>query len=345
MNEHVTNETPTEIAGDAGVLAEMAALRHRLAALEARLPGNAPEQQAKRRTSTKTVAWLTTGAVLAMLAGASLVYGQSAVGALFISKEGNVGIGTSTPLATAKLQVAGAGGGWFSPDATSGAGVRVWQDGATGSVFSYDYKAGGPRNLVLQQPGGNVGIGTATPQADNKLEVNGKIAATSLNVDSATMKSLTALGALTVEKDTTVKGPMKIEGNNVLEFGAGVEGKEVSAGKIGYQVFATKDALDIVGAGTADGKQPRKIKFWAEGGATFAGSLNVSGAVDGNMKVVYQRDDEAQTTYEKPLWRYHMSLMAAKYAGGSKTIPKDILTKLCGTRDGCEVRLGMTRWG
>jgi hypothetical protein len=220
MNEHVTNETPTEIAGDAGVLAEMAALRHRLAALEARLPGNAPEQQAKRRTSTKTVAWLTTGAVLAMLAGASLVYGQSAVDALFISKEGNVGVGTSTPLATAKLQVAGAGGGWFSPDATSGAGVRVWQDGATGSVFSYDYKAGGPRNLVLQQPGGNVGIGTATPQADNKLEVNGKIAATSLNVDSATMKSLTALGALTVEKDTTVKGPMKIEGNNVLEFGA-----------------------------------------------------------------------------------------------------------------------------
>jgi len=43
MNERVTNETPTEIAGDAGVLAEVGELRRRLAMLETRLPGDAPE--------------------------------------------------------------------------------------------------------------------------------------------------------------------------------------------------------------------------------------------------------------------------------------------------------------
>ena len=197
--------------------------------------------------------------------------------------------------------------------------------------------------LVLQPSRGNVGIGTYTPQSDNKLEVNGTIAATSLNVDSATMKGLTALSTLTVAKDTTVTGPMKINGKNVLEFGAGVSDKQIDAGKIGYQVWST-NSLDIVGAGNKADASDRKIKFFAEGGATLAGSLSVTGAVDGNMKVVYQRDDEPQKTNVKPLSRYHMSLTAAKYAGRTKSIPNNILAAMCGTPDGCEVRLGMTRW-
>lgn len=56
--------------------------------------------------------------------------------------------------------------------------------------------------------------------------------------------------------------------------GAGVSPKQTDAGKIGYQTWTT-DSLDIVGAGaTADS---RKIKFWGEGGATFTGSLTVTG--------------------------------------------------------------------
>jgi hypothetical protein len=39
-----------------------------------------------------------------------------------------------------------------------------------------------------------------------------------------------------------------------------------------------------------------------------------------------------------------MSLTARNYGGRTKTIPKEILAKLCGTRDGCGVSLGMTRW-
>ncbi len=373
------------VDGDAsGLLAEVAALRDRLAALEAQLagglPAHPPPQQASRRISSKTVVHLTTGAILALLAGASVVYGQSAVEALLISKEGNVAIGPSGALfvgkegnvaigpsrlassSTYKLQVStgaaktnakNAAGFAVTTNETDnpfGLGIRL--NGApaladrSAVLVTTDVNLGEGGHLVLQPSSGNVGIGTLTPKAENKLEVNGKIAANSLTADSATVqKSLTALGALTVEGDTilkgTLKGAVKIDGNNVLELGAGVKDKEGSAGIIAYEKWTT-GALDIVGAGSEIPK--RKINFWAEGGATFAGGLKVNGAVDGNMKVVYQRDDDAQTTYEKPLWRYHMSLTAAKYGGRTKTIPNDVLTALCGKSDGCEVRLGMTRW-
>jgi hypothetical protein len=71
-------------------------------------------------------------------------------------------------------------------------------------------------------------------------------------------------------------GGMKIDARNTLEFGAGVSGKEVNAGKIGYQVFST-DALDIVGAGSGSN---RKIKFYNEGGADFNGDINSDGNIN-----------------------------------------------------------------
>lgn len=78
-----------------------------------------------------------------------------------------------------------------------------------------------------------------------------------------------------------VAGPMKVVGANTLEFGAGISGKQGDAGKIGYGAFE-KGSLCIVGAGTK--AENRKIRFWAEGGATLGGSLAVTGAltVDGD---------------------------------------------------------------
>jgi hypothetical protein len=68
----------------------------------------------------------------------------------------------------------------------------------------------------------------------------------------------------------TLSGGLQVSGNNVLELGAGIAGKEGSAGKFGYAIF-TAGTLDIVGAGTA--VDPRKVKIWAEGGLTVTGPV------------------------------------------------------------------------
>ena len=96
-----------------------------------------------------------------------------------ITSSGNVGIGTTSP--AGKLHVNG--GGWFSgqgsPYTGGGVGTTVqYSNSGYGEIFSFDYTNSVPKNLVLQQPGGNVGIGTTVPQ--QSLSVNGY-----LNVDQA----------------------------------------------------------------------------------------------------------------------------------------------------------------
>ena len=83
---------------------------------------------------------------------------------------GNVGVGTSSPKGA--LQVASGGvavTGSSSPYTGAGAGVFMESSVYGGFLFAYDYSALLPRPLLLNSPGGNVGIGLGTPQA--KLHV------------------------------------------------------------------------------------------------------------------------------------------------------------------------------
>ncbi len=79
------------------------------------------------------------------------------------------------------------------------------------------------------------------------------------------------LGATLPSAKFHLAGNMKIDGNNTLELGAGIIGKDNNAGKIGYQVFGNADALDIVGAGQT--ANTRKINLYADGGISVFGSM------------------------------------------------------------------------
>lgn len=81
-----------------------------------------------------------------------------------------------------------------------------------------------------------------------------------------------------------VNGDMSITNTNTLEFGKGILGKEMNAGKIGYNVFAA-NSLAIVGAGNSSTN--RKVYIFAEGGTTFSGDaiVNTNAIVNGNIGV------------------------------------------------------------
>ena len=346
-------------ANASGLLAEVAALRRQLAALEERLrenpPKESPGRQAKPRTARRTVAWLTTGAVLAMLAGVSVVYGQSAVDAFFISKEGdvaipgNVAIGpspsvrpslgfkllVSTPEPeTSTNESAGLAVTTNAADNPFGLGIRL-RGAPARPDRSVVLQSEGADHLLLQPRGNNVGIGTYTPNADNKLEVNGTIAAESLNVAVDQSVKIEGSGGRNLFSDSEKAGNLRVGGAWGTP-GIYSEKGDVVVGSLSNNVWLYgKVAISKQGE-AAKRNQPETL--YVDGG------FKATGTVDGDMKVIYQRDDDPTTSYSKPLWRYHLSLTAAKYGGRTKTIPKEILTKLCGTRDGCEVRLGMTRW-
>ena len=357
MNERVTNETPTEIAGDAGVLAEVGELRRRLAALEERLAGNPPEQPpgrpVKRQPSRKAVAWVTTGAVLAVLAGASVVYGQvavqSAVDALWITKEGRVGIGTATPavlldVGAGLLHVAanvgttptvasqGAYLGWNA--LTGGTGetdfINNQGGGSGGFAFMNTPPSGEPRTtLMVISGGGNVGIGTATPQADNKLEVNGKIAANSLNVDgnvgigtTAPIAKLDVQGNVQLGRGIAESWFPYTDGNAYISGKQTIIRSDVSGS---HKEFFRINDKGNVGIGTATPSADNKLEV---NGKIAANSLNVDGRIKATV-----------INGEKPPYAFEIGNKADTTNWHAVQVPSDIIKSYLGDADGGTIKL------
>ena len=169
------------------------------------------------------------------------------------SQTGNVGIGTSKP--TAKLSIEG------NDETLNGLDAAIKIRNASSSNAWY-LRAGG-------------GTGTNTPFggfsiADNK--------AYHFNIDS---NGNVGLGMFPTSAKLNVNGGVSLQGTNLIEFGAGITGKEINAGKMGYNAFGT-NALTFVGAGT--NPTNRSVYFFAEGGTNMNGPLGFNGAlrINGN---------------------------------------------------------------
>jgi hypothetical protein len=176
MRDHPAESN--EAAAAVSLHAEVEELRRRLAALEARAPRQAAGRTAARnRPTTKRLALLVAGVVLA---GATVVFGQSGVEALFVSKKGNVGIGTNEP-GESKLRIANSAGDFVD--------VRFPQNGGgLLDIVGWEYgwninTASGGKNLYLNRDVGetsNVLIGRKGKElivrgSNGNVEVAGRV--------------------------------------------------------------------------------------------------------------------------------------------------------------------------
>jgi hypothetical protein len=178
----------------------------------------------------------------------------------------NVGIGTSTPSARLEVKKNDFSSLKISSDFyndttelllsnrdnfNQGTDFSIRSVEEQGLFFSSssDLPANNSSNSLVIRPGGNVGVGILPL---TRFHVNGS---------------------------SRFTGQIQLEGLSLFEFGYGVAGKELNAGKIGYNAFG-QNALTIISAGTNINN--RAVYFFAEGGTTFTGALNFFGPLQTN---------------------------------------------------------------
>ena len=157
---------------------------------------------------------------------------------------------------------------------------------------------------------GDVGVGTPAPAA--KLDIKDRIALQDAN------------------------------GRNYFKDSEKNDGKGLRVGAVWnqYGLYAETGRGAL---GGADGVtlQNGGLTINNTGVVSTSGDLSVGRFV--SSKGHYQRDNQTETTYSLSP-RYHVSLTGGAFDGSTRLIPQDVINELCGDSDGCEYRLGMTRW-
>jgi len=187
--------------------------------------------------------------------------GQTLIEQMRITKDGNVGIGTTAPTALLHLGI--------GSTATIGQKI-VLASGATANAFEVNSSTGVGGNLVVMQSNGNVGIGTTGPS--EKLEVYGTSGALYARVNS------TAAGAAGLK--------LKNSTNEWLIYNDG------TGGDAGYLKFylgsdrVTFDSSGRVGIGTTNPGNKLAVSGGVGIGTTAANSLYLTTAApDGGLIV------------------------------------------------------------
>lgn len=145
--------------------------------------------------------------------------------------------------------------------------------GAFGSTEAEKNTALGSKSLFNNRLGaGNVALGFNAgfnETGSNKLYIEN----TAANKDNALIYGDFAADSLLLNTKTINRNSFNIRGNNALEMGYGVAGKQTDAGKICYGCFGDPaNWLGIVGGGTNVSGNDRVIKLWSEGGLRVRGN-------------------------------------------------------------------------
>jgi hypothetical protein len=274
----------------------------------------------RRTISRRKLFWLIFIAAFLLLDG-NLRSQQNSDDALFIDSSGRVGIGTTQPAASLDVKAPAGSASAIRFGDTAGFASLV----AGSTYFGLRDQANNKRLTILQSSG-NIGIGTDQPQT--KLEIAHNQA---LKVGNAYLSSGGNYAHLATNEwfdgqkwlATAPGALIQLSGQNTAFYTHDANGNHVnrmivnSAGNVGIGTASPRETLEVKGNAIIQGKM------------TSAGRLQV--------------DDQPETTYEiSP--RYHLSLSNPVYGGKTRTIPHDILTARCADRDGCQVRLAMTRW-
>jgi len=198
-------------------------------------------------------------------AGTTGTADRSPATAMTILGNGNVGIGTTTPNYRLTLATA-AKGTTATPETIAGFGsndgsdnlvlaVRQKRDSVADNrwtgLTSYDNGVG-PANLILQDLGGNVGIGTTTPSG--KLEVEGVDNTSLISVRGATYLgrlNSSGWGGLALEAfnlDYSAYQPLILNGSDLrLRVNGSEVARITSAGNVGIGTTDPKSKLDVAG--------------------------------------------------------------------------------------------------
>jgi hypothetical protein len=185
---------------------------------------------------------------------------------MVIDSSGNVGVGLTSP--TVKLHVNGAvattslistGSVYGSTALQTGGSVTTHTQGA---YLEWNKAVGSGMTSLLNQRGtGGGGLSFGEVDTANTVTERMRIdSAGNVGIGTSTPSTkLHVLGGTRVEGNLSVS-TATVDGSNVIEFGAGVSGKEFNAGKIGYGSFDSNASLNIVGAGA--GTNPRYVRLW-----------------------------------------------------------------------------------
>jgi hypothetical protein len=153
---------------------------------------------------------------LKLLAGPAGGPPSPSVGGISITTSGKVGVGTTSPagalhVASGGLAVTGAS----SPYTGAGSGVFLESGGTSGNLFAFNYSTFTPLPLVLNSPGGNVGIGAATTARLNVVGTSGDYVTPAFRAANTPGLAGQFLGRVTVSESLLVSAAIQASSGSV----------------------------------------------------------------------------------------------------------------------------------